>query len=410
MEEHKLESDLHWEEGQLLYPEHFESFGNFLRYHVDIKTGLMPFPWGVHKLDSELIGNNLHLKDFYVVMPDGLLLSRGNSSLEKIFQLPNPNEEEREYLTIFLVRTDIFSPNYKGKVCYKEWKLLLIEQQKLKDPKNAIPVIRVKRVSASLHNYVWELDQNFIPPTFKVTKNSYLHMLFSHILYRIQRSITTFPLDKGVEAHLKFQALYQSLTELLPYEIEKCEFSPYTYYLSWMRVLGFFKGVLEIETQREFSFPTYDHYNLTSTFQILYEETKKILEKIVLSKYIEKRFDRYPQSNRFKVILPAASEYYLLAWYSDESQIQWLKGATIGYEEGDQFYIEDLLQERRVGFTIQETENSDITDYKEGSLYLLRYKDKGVEKNLSATQERGLIIAGHTSSMPEALVLLISSK
>lgn len=398
MDIQRFEPELFWGEGQLLYPQHFESLTDFLLYNVYTKNGILPFPWGVCKVECEIIGNSFHLRDYYVVMPDGLLLANQNSTVQEVLQLPDPATTEKDHLVIYLVRREKFTPRHDESISHKIWELQLVEKEKLKDLQNAIPIVQIKKTEVTIHNYIWEKDTRFIPPTFKVSRDSYLFSIFNGIMDKIKQSIANFPSSQSAEALQKFQAMYHCLSEYVPFQTANLGFSPFSLYMACIRTLGILKGVLEVATERKFDFPVYDHYNLTDTFHKLYQKIFQYVETIVLSKYIEKNFEKLPREKRFKIKLPAASKYYVLVLHTSDAQIQWLGYTTIGYEEE----IAALIAQRYIRFNLKPTVNPEITDYREGKLYLLA---EG-EKNLAGTEERTLVIAGHTDQMPERLVLL----
>src|SRR5207253_6153873 len=70
---------IHWHEGLLLVPQHFQSTAlrteTLLHYHA---TAISPFHWGVTRLEidrAQLLDGVFRVLDLEAVMPDGLLVS-----------------------------------------------------------------------------------------------------------------------------------------------------------------------------------------------------------------------------------------------------------------------------------------------------------------------------------------------
>lgn len=397
----KFEPELQWEVGQLVYPEHFASLTNFLLYHVHNQR-ILPSPWGIYRLEAKIVGDVLKLPDFQVIMPQGLSLSPQNSTLEETVQLPPPAASAKDELIIYLACAGDFSTEYRGNLGYRRWKLRLLEKERVQ-VLDALPIARLVKHEEATGNWVWQKDEHFLPPLFKVTRDSYLYTMLRNITDKIRVSIKNFPDTESTESYLKFQTLYSSLAEVLVYQTANWEFPPYLLYASWVRILGLLKGVLGIPTERKFDVPSYDHMNLSDTFVPLYQEIEKCLETIVLSRYIERRFEKYQVRNekRFRVKLPAAVyDYYILAVSATKGQ-QWMSSATIAYEEE----IENYLKSRASRFKVEDAENPHITNYRPGSLYRLRLEPV---KNDGAA-EKALVVAGHTADFPERLVLLYAA-
>ena len=392
----QITPDIYWEQGQLIGPQHFDSLTNFLLDVNNSKANLTPHPWGVYRLEYKILKDLLDIRDFYLVMPNGQILCTENSYIEGKYKLPDANELRKESITICLAVCPLpLSENYRD-VTVKKWRLECVEQEDLKNNRLFLPAVQLMRVKSATDHYSWRINEKFIPPTFRIEKDCYLDQIAHKIIDQTKESIANFPEMQEARAHIKFTALYQSLAKMTPF-LGEWEFSPYDLYLRWLDALALLRSCLEITQKIELEFPNYEHYNLSDTFGKLYTHTQDCLERIVLSKYREREFIRKPSRNRFIVNIPPSTEYYILA-IADSAQRDWLRKSTVGYQEE----IEKLLNSRYPKFKAEETENLDITRYRDGVLHILKDEDK----LLMSDREKTLVIAGHDVNMPERLVLL----
>ncbi len=402
MAQEKRTKELFWEEGQLLFPEHFCDLSNFFHYYINTKANHFPFSWGVYSLESQIIGDVLSIADFQIVLPDenNIVINSENSIIQPM-TLPEPGSTEKSEMIVCCCWQDEFEKIYQENLCYKKRKLQLLEKENLNTSFRFFPILKLIKVERMTNQFVWQKDEAFIPALFKISKHQqYLYSLITKITKKLKYCVMNFSQSDANEFDPRFQVLYQCLAEQIPYDSVEWEIPPYLFYSSWIRMAGLLKGVLEISTERKIDFPLYEHNNLSETFGKLYIMLDSYLETIVLSKYKERKFSKNDATYEFKVKLAHNREYYILATVKNTVQQQWLENATIAYED----IIASLRKAALKGpFYLEKTANEDITKYRPGILYKLKERIVG---QLGDPTDRVLYISGSPSSLPEKLILL----
>jgi predicted component of type VI protein secretion system len=180
----ELTPDPYWEEGQLIGPEHFDRLTNFLHHCNRWKSDLHPFPWGVYLLEIKILKDYVDIRDFAIVFPNGQIFTNTSAYLEGKYTLPDL-ESSPEHIQLCLVLEEPSSGKMIEGVCCKNWKLSCIPQDKIKNNQEYIPIARVQKVKKTPTDFGWDLDNTYIPPTFKVRGNTYLQQNLQNIVDKI---------------------------------------------------------------------------------------------------------------------------------------------------------------------------------------------------------------------------------
>ncbi|HYH06468.1 MAG TPA: type VI secretion system baseplate subunit TssK [Thermoanaerobaculia bacterium] len=371
---------LHWGEGMLLAPQHFQSAtmrGETLPYYH--AAAISPFHWGVMDFEMELSDGLLTVRRVEAVMPDGLVvrypdaatLAAGDRDLAinlaehakefadgKSHMLvylavasrdAGPRFSERyDHVATDLVPEDVSGDELQVEILKPRLKLVL-RPDSLESVYTGFPIAKVGLVNGAYVAYA------FIPPSLRVAQRSTLHGLCTEVRTRLRE--TASGLARRIEGQsasthgaqlLERRMIINALvTALPPLEVilESGAAHPFTLYLALASVLG------SVSTGRvPPDLPSYDHDDVLPRFNVALRAIDRIIDESVQERYTSWAFQFERDAFRLKLKTAWIGREMVLGvriprGRTREDVDAWIMGATIGSSSR----IEDLYQRRTLG-------------------------------------------------------------
>jgi type VI secretion system protein ImpJ len=302
---------VHWGEGMLLAPQHFQSAamrGEALPYYH--ATAISPFHWGLMDFEYEFSEGLLTVRRVEAVMPDGLVVrypgaaTIATGDLDLAIQLADHAKEfaDGKPHTIYLavasreagprfaerydhINTDVLAEDVTGESLQVEIlkpRLKLLLRDTLESLFTGFPIARVALVNGA---YV---EHTFVPPWLRVLPQSELHDRCTKVRSRLRETASR--LARRIEGQsasthgaqlLERRMMINALvTALPPLEVllESGAVHPFTLYVAMAAVLG------SVSTGRvPPDLPSYDH--VLPRFDVAVRAIERILDESVQEKY-----------------------------------------------------------------------------------------------------------------------------
>jgi len=375
----RLPDAIHWHEGMLLAPQHFQtaSLRNEVLpyYHTAISS---PFHWGLLDLQAEAFdGRVVKVLHVEAVMPDGLVVSwrsraaggendLGDLELDLSKNLDDIKKGKRTvYLAVashdagdhFAQRFDISTTTHVAddesvarsidlKVLRPRPQLKLFDE--LPSSYSGFPLMKVELANNTIK------EQPFEPPWLRVRAGSGVHTICSDIATRVRNTADDLvrrikgTSETGHEPQVLNTTLmlHALVSNLLPLEalLDSGVAHPFPLYLATAAVVG---SVCVASVPRQLG--GYDHHDLRASFEEMKLAVDEVIGNAVKERYEEWAFT-WDHGNRFALTIEEdwrKRELILgvrIPRDRTQEQVQkWVMGSVIGASRNM-----DSLRERRV--------------------------------------------------------------
>ncbi|MDP3371396.1 MAG: type VI secretion system baseplate subunit TssK [Candidatus Paracaedibacteraceae bacterium] len=385
---------IHWHEGMMLTPQHFQQMEFRHHQHLSHQLNLLsPHHWGIQILEIDPIALSdgiIRILELEAVMPDGLIVNyrsdmKGVGSLELDIRNFKPDTSHEE-TTIFLSmprRTSDRSPTVGDLT-----RFISIEGEPIKDeniPDNVIEIPRLfPRLILSMDNKPPALcigfpilkivfnesyaRANFIPPCFYITHDKHLWKHCANLAQRIREKAmylsARWQNQIGTPMMIETEALLRPLIRALPgleALLNVSYISPFSLYQKMCDIVGDLTALRL--TQLPPILQGYNHDDIMGSFEPLIELIDQYLHTI------EESYAVIPFQQRERLFYVRMHKSYLKKTFliglraakgvTQTQMEEWLMDAVICSD----FAIETVRNNRITGAKRQLVEGSLLADF-----------------------------------------------
>lgn len=372
----KLPPAVHWTEGMLLAPQHFQLDSRrheaLLQFHT---ASVSPFHWGLLELEREPLKNDtISIRRVEAVMPDGLVVhseaSGGDGATELSINLAGREDDVKSGKRTIYLCVATRDPGERFKQRYHEQRTSLLDETTGKDAfelQVLAPRLQLELTDELLSSHVgfpiakvqWKegkiAEVDYEPPWLAVRPGSQLHNLCGRVASSLRQTATSRARSISGEwasTHaaqiLEKKLMVYGLVSALPqFEalLDSNAAHPFQLYTSFVSILGHVAVGLVPSRM-----PAYDHDDPLSCFRAVRDEIRELLDKAVKEPYSTYVFtwDR-DQSEFRQAIRPKWIGCEILLGVriprgrTQEQIHEWIMGSTIGPRASV-----DSLRKRRV--------------------------------------------------------------